>query len=290
MTTEYTLYEIINGAPVEVAALEPGPRVIILGGIYDLSSMPINNGSWGAFERALGHTYTEHVGDVRIKGSTWQQKPTHRVYTLGPRAGQQWHEDEWVKDGIVEGKISPAGGEFAQQLLAADDGSLNLFLTYSTGSLLLQHINYELANAGGYINAKAINIAPIAKLGAPPEETDIDQISFVSLNDRNAADGPPDAAAGGLDGRVGQRLAGIGDELLGYVLVLKHGADCRGHRLRLVGLGFVQPVQHNAHGFLKHGNGHMVVVAQRGPWRRRAVAAEPGHFRFLGLRRLGGLK
>jgi len=204
MPQEYKLYQISDEKAVEIS--QPnihGRRVIILGGLYDLCKSPINAGSWNAFNRVLSHQLPKDAN----------------LYTIGTSDTQSWHEDEWIKTG---GNICPAAKELAEQIFLLPNvapipdkeaylrqldqlAANTVFVTLSTGSLLLEHVRRYLVERlhNDFTEAElspilakvgAVNIAPIHTIGIAPENLDFTQISFINKADINAAEAPKGAA------------------------------------------------------------------------------------------------
>jgi len=134
-----------------------------------------------------------------------------------------WHHDEWIKRGFAEGQICPAAAELAEQIFhlppAAETiidrdvylqeldrlATNTVFATFSTGSLMLQHIRHAMLERLKQahfseeelspILAKVgvVNIAPVYRIGNVPESVDFTHVHFINRLDPHASEGPKTA-------------------------------------------------------------------------------------------------
>ena len=206
---DYKLYQIVNSAAHEVAAANTaGKRVIIIGGIQDLCRLPIQRGTWTAINRALAQDLPQDIA----------------LYAVGKADKPLWMEDDWTTESFIGGKKNPPAEKLAEQLFnlppkgspIADKRAFleqldkaagnTAFVTFSTGSLLLQHVRsylVERLQSNGLTDAElspimakvgALNIAPIYSVGSAPEKFDFTQIAIINRKDPYAG-GTPGVAA-----------------------------------------------------------------------------------------------
>jgi hypothetical protein len=201
---DYKLYQIENAAAREVGDIPTKQkRVVMIGGIQDLCRLPIERGTWTAINRALAHDLPQDVS----------------VFAVGKAEKPAWMEDDWTDQAFLgDGKNPPAQalaerlfhlpkkgealGDKAAFLKQLDEAAGNtVFVTFSTGSMLLQHVRaflverlkeyYSEAELSPILaKVGALNIAPIYTIGDAPEALDFTQIAVINQKDPYAGGTP----------------------------------------------------------------------------------------------------